>query len=95
MYVVDELQLSLYLTHPFTAISNETRTSSSVRYHLVAIGRRLPPEVFCNVRPLYVLDIGPTHMFRFRDPDERPTAAELRCHQYLVLQPDWCFNGFK
>ncbi|CAL1695248.1 unnamed protein product [Somion occarium] len=29
------------------------------------------------------------------DPDERPTAAELQKHPYLVLQPDWTFNGFK
>ncbi|KAI0800996.1 kinase-like domain-containing protein [Fomes fomentarius] len=29
------------------------------------------------------------------DPDERPTAAELRKHPYLELQPGWVFNGFK
>ncbi|PCH33872.1 kinase-like protein [Wolfiporia cocos MD-104 SS10] len=29
------------------------------------------------------------------DPDERPTAAELRRHPYLSLQPGWIFNGFK
>ncbi|THH33522.1 hypothetical protein EUX98_g665 [Antrodiella citrinella] len=29
------------------------------------------------------------------DPDERPTASELQRHPYLVLQPDWTFNGFK
>ncbi|OCH94776.1 Pkinase-domain-containing protein [Obba rivulosa] len=29
------------------------------------------------------------------DPDERPTAAELRLHPYLELQPGWTFNGFK
>ncbi|KAI0788655.1 Pkinase-domain-containing protein [Abortiporus biennis] len=29
------------------------------------------------------------------NPDERPSAAELRNHPYLELQPDWTFNGFK
>ncbi|OBZ79438.1 MAP kinase kinase kinase mkh1 [Grifola frondosa] len=29
------------------------------------------------------------------DPDERPTAAELRKHPYLELQPGWSFVGFK
>ncbi|RDX50456.1 Pkinase-domain-containing protein [Lentinus brumalis] len=29
------------------------------------------------------------------DPDERPSAAELRKHTYLELQPGWSFNGFK
>ncbi|KAI0375277.1 Pkinase-domain-containing protein [Pilatotrama ljubarskyi] len=29
------------------------------------------------------------------DPDERPTASELRRHPYLELQPGWTFNGFK
>ncbi|KAH9947148.1 Pkinase-domain-containing protein [Amylocystis lapponica] len=29
------------------------------------------------------------------DPDERPSAAELRRHPYLELQPGWQFNGFK
>nr|WCD39453.1 Ste11-1 [Ganoderma boninense]VWO94206.1 STE/STE11/BCK1 protein kinase [Ganoderma boninense] len=29
------------------------------------------------------------------DPDLRPTAAELRKHPYLELQPGWSFNGFK
>ncbi|KAI0715329.1 Pkinase-domain-containing protein [Earliella scabrosa] len=29
------------------------------------------------------------------DPDERPSAAELRKHAYLELQPGWTFNGFK
>ncbi|KAI0687786.1 kinase-like domain-containing protein [Cytidiella melzeri] len=29
------------------------------------------------------------------DPDQRPTAAELRKHPYLELQPDWTFVGFK
>ncbi|KIP12516.1 hypothetical protein PHLGIDRAFT_81740 [Phlebiopsis gigantea 11061_1 CR5-6] len=29
------------------------------------------------------------------NPDERPTAAELRQHPYLELQPDWSFTGFK
>ncbi|KAH9944151.1 Pkinase-domain-containing protein [Epithele typhae] len=37
--------------------------------------------------------------FRLRcfaaDPDERPTATELRKHSYLELQPGWTFNGFK
>ncbi|KAL0060008.1 mitogen-activated protein kinase kinase kinase [Marasmius tenuissimus] len=28
------------------------------------------------------------------DPDERPTAAELRRHKYLELPPDWKFSGF-
>ncbi|CDO73492.1 hypothetical protein BN946_scf185013.g127 [Trametes cinnabarina] len=29
------------------------------------------------------------------DPDLRPSAAELRRHPYLELQPGWTFNGFK
>ncbi|KAJ8080061.1 mitogen-activated protein kinase kinase kinase [Marasmius tenuissimus] len=28
------------------------------------------------------------------DPDERPTAVELRRHKYLELPPDWKFSGF-
>ncbi|EIM92594.1 kinase-like protein [Stereum hirsutum FP-91666 SS1] len=28
------------------------------------------------------------------NPDERPSAAELRKHPYLVLPPDWMFTGF-
>ncbi|KAI5123627.1 hypothetical protein M0805_003441 [Coniferiporia weirii] len=28
-------------------------------------------------------------------PDERPSAAELSQHPYLVLQPGWTFTGFK
>ncbi|KAF7799268.1 hypothetical protein EIP86_010500 [Pleurotus ostreatoroseus] len=28
------------------------------------------------------------------NPDDRPTAAELRKHRYLELQPDWTFIGF-
>ncbi|KAH9846832.1 Pkinase-domain-containing protein [Lenzites betulinus] len=29
------------------------------------------------------------------DPDERPSATELRKHPYLELQPGWSFVGFK
>jgi mitogen-activated protein kinase kinase kinase len=29
------------------------------------------------------------------NPEERPSAAELRKHQYLVLPPDWVFTDFK
>jgi len=29
------------------------------------------------------------------NPEERPTAAELRRHSYLTLPPDWVFSGFK
>jgi len=29
------------------------------------------------------------------NPEERPTAAELRKHPYLTLSVDWIFNGFK
>jgi len=29
------------------------------------------------------------------NPDERPTAGELRQHQYLMLPPGWEFNGFQ
>jgi mitogen-activated protein kinase kinase kinase len=28
------------------------------------------------------------------DPDERPTAAELRQHQYLIIPPGWEFTDF-
>jgi mitogen-activated protein kinase kinase kinase len=28
------------------------------------------------------------------NPDERPSAAELRKHKYLELPPGWVFNGF-
>lgn len=30
-----------------------------------------------------------------RNPDERPTAMELRKHKYLELTPGWVFSGFK
>ena len=29
------------------------------------------------------------------NPEERPTAGELRKHPYLVLPPGWEFNGFR
>jgi hypothetical protein len=29
------------------------------------------------------------------NPDERPSASELRQHPYLTLQPGWIFTGFK
>jgi mitogen-activated protein kinase kinase kinase len=29
-----------------------------------------------------------------RNPDDRPTAAELRKHPYLALPPNWVFTGF-
>ncbi|RDB28565.1 MAP kinase kinase kinase mkh1 [Hypsizygus marmoreus] len=29
------------------------------------------------------------------NPEERPTAAELRNHPYLILPPDWVFTDFK
>ena len=29
------------------------------------------------------------------NPEERPTAGELRQHPYLVLPPGWEFNGFQ
>jgi len=29
------------------------------------------------------------------NPDERPSATELRKHPYLTLRPDWVFEGFK
>ena len=29
-----------------------------------------------------------------RNPEERPSAAELRKHPYLVLPADWTFTGF-
>ncbi|PPQ62767.1 hypothetical protein CVT24_000461 [Panaeolus cyanescens] len=28
------------------------------------------------------------------NPEERPSAAELRKHPYLILPPDWTFTGF-
>ncbi|KAF8960162.1 kinase-like domain-containing protein, partial [Flammula alnicola] len=28
------------------------------------------------------------------NPEERPSAAELRQHPYLILPPDWAFSGF-
>ncbi len=33
-------------------------------------------------------------LFRFRNPEERPSAAELRKHPYLILPPGWAFTGF-
>lgn len=30
----------------------------------------------------------------FRNPEERPSAAELRKHPYLVLPAEWVFTGF-
>lgn len=29
-----------------------------------------------------------------RDPNERPTAAELRKHRYLIRPPGWVFSDF-
>ncbi|KLO09029.1 kinase-like protein [Schizopora paradoxa] len=29
------------------------------------------------------------------EPNERPSATELRKHPYLILKPDWIFTGFK
>jgi len=29
------------------------------------------------------------------NPEERPTATQLRKHTYLTLPPGWMFNGFK
>jgi hypothetical protein len=29
-----------------------------------------------------------------RDPDERPSAAKLRNHQYLIRPPGWVFSDF-
>lgn len=29
------------------------------------------------------------------NPDDRPSAAELRKHKYLELEPGWQFTGFK
>jgi len=28
------------------------------------------------------------------NPEERPSAAELRKHPYLTLSPEWVFDGF-
>jgi len=29
------------------------------------------------------------------NPAERPTAAQLRSHPYLTLEPGWTFTGFR
>jgi hypothetical protein len=29
-----------------------------------------------------------------RDPNERPSAAELRKHRYLIRPPGWVFSDF-
>jgi hypothetical protein len=29
-----------------------------------------------------------------RDPNERPSAAELRKHRYLIRPPGWTFSDF-
>lgn len=35
------------------------------------------------------------YWYRCRNPDVRPTAFELQSHPYLIIPPDWKFNGFK
>ena len=77
-----------------TALSNERGSPCATRHCVIPDGKRLPTEMFCNVSVmLMVWNTWLTSVFR--DPDQRPTAAELRKHPYLELQPDWTFNGFK
>lgn len=48
----------------------------------------------CKIIILVIALVADAFSFS-RDPDERPSASELQQHPYLILQPDWTFNGFK
>ncbi len=50
--------------------------------------------MFCNVGfSLPALPYSSDHADD-RDPNERPSAAELRKHQYLNRPPGWVFSDF-
>ena len=45
---------------------------------------------WCHLPNLHLLT-----SFKSSNPEERPTAAELRKHPYLTLPQDWAFTDFK
>ncbi|XP_006454689.1 hypothetical protein AGABI2DRAFT_62685 [Agaricus bisporus var. bisporus H97] len=54
---------------------------------------KLPPPVPDDVHLCPLGDDFRKKCFAI-NPDERPSASELRKHDYLVLPPGWQFNGF-
>jgi len=52
--------------------------------------------MFRNVRTvsLLILMVRIADATLLRNPEERPSAAELRKHPYLILPADWVFTGF-
>ena len=98
------IHVSVYyvkLTHNLMTILSlvvldEAGTPSSRGHPAVFLGRRLQTEVLCCVSlDRCWLSVRTEVDSLCRDPDERPSAAELRKHAYLELQPGWTFNGFK
>ena len=79
------------------AVPNEASTSSTGWHCVVAVGGRLQVEVLRCVSTTRVMQSSKQVLtsYAYSDPDERPSAAELRKHTYLELQPGWSFNGFK
>jgi len=64
------------------------KTSSCLDWRMTSGKSVSPCEI---IRPFFK-----SHFLIFfaSNPEERPTAAELRKHEYLVLPLDWVFNGF-
>ncbi|KAF6766134.1 STE/STE11 protein kinase [Ephemerocybe angulata] len=54
---------------------------------------KLPPPVPDDVRLSELADDFRLKCFAI-NPDERPSAAELKRHPYLILPPDWHFTSF-
>ncbi|KAF9455120.1 hypothetical protein P691DRAFT_17727 [Macrolepiota fuliginosa MF-IS2] len=54
---------------------------------------KLPPPVPDDVHLSLLADDFRTKCFAI-NPEERPSAAVLRKHEYLALPPGWQFNGF-
>jgi hypothetical protein len=49
--------------------------------------------MFCDVSVTVLLRLTKTNLDD-RNPDERPTASELRRHRYLEPIPGWYFTSF-
>jgi hypothetical protein len=50
--------------------------------------------MLCDVSPFKIVPSTEPYVIA-RNPDDRPSAAELRKHSYLTLPQGWMFNGFK
>ncbi|KAG5647644.1 hypothetical protein DXG03_008997 [Asterophora parasitica] len=66
-------------------------SGTKVRFQLYQ--SKLPPPVPEDVVLSELADDFRRKCFAI-NPEERPTAAELRKHPYLVLPPDWVFTDF-